>query len=348
MYRIYTSVNFNNEIVKVLPTVQYSVELLIKEDDLKFVSKDLYTILEKDIQADIIISSNTNKKAIRVFNLISRLTDLGARVFWLNDKKIFNLNSHFLIFDKINVINKIFYYSEDNIESQVLYFSNIFNNILSNSEKVQPKIKSIELKLNSNKTIIHRSDIITLGWSVKNADIFQITPSHNLIKNNGSIKVQLQKDTMFKLKAQNKKEQLTKLLFVRVLNQKILNIDVKVYDPIVENYIFLKPIANAKSEKYFCYKNQKVVISWHYEKSVEVFEKRIGKLQKNEVYSFTINETKNFRFEYKLKNKNISNNITIIPRVDKHMSNIIFAKPSFESPIKKINKLISNIILKKK
>ena len=120
MYRIYTSVNFNNEIVKVLPTVQYSVELLIKEDDLKFVSKDLYTILEKDIQADIIISSNTNKKAIRVFNLISRLTDLGARVFWLNDKKIFNLNSHFLIFDKINVINKIFYYSEDNIESQVL------------------------------------------------------------------------------------------------------------------------------------------------------------------------------------------------------------------------------------
>ena len=63
MHRIYTSLNFQNEIMKLLPRIDYSVEMLVDEKDLVVISKDLYIFLEKNIQADIIICANTNKKS---------------------------------------------------------------------------------------------------------------------------------------------------------------------------------------------------------------------------------------------------------------------------------------------
>ena len=70
-------------------------------------------MLELDIQAEIIISANTKSKSLVTMNIINRLIDFGANVYWNQDHNIFELKSHFLISDKKNVINKIFYRNPD-------------------------------------------------------------------------------------------------------------------------------------------------------------------------------------------------------------------------------------------
>ena len=347
MHRFYTSLNFHNEIIKLLPSIDYSIELLVDENDLVIITKDLYIFLEKNIQADIIICANTNKKSIRVFNVISRLSELGARVFWLVDKKIYNIKSHFLIFDKINVVSRIFYNSENSTEKQVLYFSNIFSNILIKSEIMEPHVKGINAKLFTKTTIIERNDIIEIGWDIKNADIFNITPMIKASEKRGKTSLQLQNDTMFKLRASNKNEQLTKFLFVKVLNNKKINIDVKVFDPIIKKYIYLKPVTEKTMQKYFCYIGQMVIISWDLDDTTAyVIENKSRKMKVKNDYSFIIDEIKNFQIIFEIKNKKVIETLLIIPKKDENILNFMPFKPAKNNPIKKINNLISNLLLK--
>ena len=42
-----------------------------------------------------------------------------------------------MIYDKVNVINKIFYRTNDDVEKQVLYFENILSNIVKSSEEIK-------------------------------------------------------------------------------------------------------------------------------------------------------------------------------------------------------------------
>ena len=81
MYTLYTATNFSKELSKTLERVNYSIELLINENDILFISKSLFQILEKEIYAEIVISSDDEKKSLRMYNLLNRLIDCGAIVY---------------------------------------------------------------------------------------------------------------------------------------------------------------------------------------------------------------------------------------------------------------------------
>ena len=115
MFKIYTASDFVYQIEKNISLFKFSLELLINEDDLISVSKTLLTALDKEIDVEIIIVSESDKQSIRIFNLISRLIDCGAVVYWNKDPKILLNESFFLIYDKVNVINKIYLVFLNNI-----------------------------------------------------------------------------------------------------------------------------------------------------------------------------------------------------------------------------------------
>lgn len=298
MFTLYTAANFSKELIKTIARANYSIELLINQDDILVISKSLFQILEKDINADIIISSNDHKKPLRMYNLVHRLIDCGANVYWNTDSKIYGYNSHFLIYDKTNVINKIFYRTNDDIEKQVLYFENIFSKIIKNSQEIKFKDESIKIKFYADKTIVYRNQLIRLNWTVENADFFKISPMIENVNDFNSIKLQLQNDTLFKLEASNKKENISKHIFIKVINSKEFTIDVKVFDPFVEEFIFLSPIVDSKVEKFICYYGQTVILKYKFMPDINVFEKRMGKLKPNQEYSFVIKKHTNFIFNY--------------------------------------------------
>jgi hypothetical protein len=306
-----------------LPRVNFSLELLINQDDILNISKILFEILEKDISTIIIISSEDQVKPLRVYNFINRLIDCGAKVFWNTDDKIYSYQSHFLIFDKTNVINKIFFQTEDDFEKQVFYFNNIFEKILKDSEEIFFNDDKIKIDFNADKTIINKNQIVKLNWKVENADYFNISPSIKNPMESNSIKLQLQIDTLFKLEASNLSENVSKYLYIKVVNHSELNIDIKVFDPMVKDFIFLRPYFNSKIEKYVCYLGQKVVIQCRFNPLMKVKEKKIGSLLPNEEFSFIIKENKNFSFSYSYDGVDKFKDVIINAHRDKKILDLI-------------------------
>lgn len=300
MYTLYTATNFSKELSKTLERVNYSIELLINENDILFISKSLFQILEKDIYAEIVISSDDEKKSLRMYNLVNRLIDCGAKVYWNSDIKIYHYDSHFLIYDKVNVINKIFYRTNDDVEKQVLYFENIFSNIVKSSEEIKFKNDSIKVNFYADKTIVHRNQLITLNWELENADFFKISPNIDNVNNLNHLKLKLKNDTLFKLEASNKKENVLKYLFIKVINNEEIIIDVKVYDPYVEEFIYLSPVIDSKGEKFVCYQGQTLILEYKLMPELTAYEKRIGELKSNGEYLFVIKKNSNFSFKYSI------------------------------------------------
>ena len=105
---------------------------------------------------------------------------------------------------------------------------------------------------------------------------------------------------MFKLEAANKKENVSKYLFIKVISNEEINIDVKVYDPYVEEFIYLSPVIDSKGEKFVCYQGQTVIIEYKLMPELTVYEKRIGKLTSNGEYLFVIKKDSNFSFKYSM------------------------------------------------
>ena len=145
MFTIFTAVNFIPELKKNINRASYSIELLIDQEDSLLISKTLLNVIEKNVDVIIVISATNEIKSLRVYNYLNRLIECGVRVYWNTDENIFKHKSYFLIRDKVNVINNVFYQNEDNIQNQVLYFNNIFDEIVKDSKEI-----SINKKKNKN------------------------------------------------------------------------------------------------------------------------------------------------------------------------------------------------------
>ncbi|RPF74163.1 MAG: hypothetical protein CBE49_002930 [Rickettsiales bacterium TMED289] len=311
MHRVYTASNFNSELKEVLKNINYGFELLISKEDLLVISHSLFHILKSDIYSKIIISSNTSKKSLRDYNIINRLVDCGAEVYWNPDSKLYNLSSHFILIDKLNLVNKIFYNSSDDQEKQVHYFNEIFNKILKKSEKIIFNEGEIKIDFYADKTIINRNEQIKLSWNIDKADFFNISPLDIDFENKNSVKLQLQKDTLFQITASNKNEKVKKLLFIKVIQHNDLTIDIKVLDPHLKEYIYLTPKIESHIEKFYCFEGQEVVVFCKSDPKIRLSEQKFGKLKKEFEYKFLITKNTSFKFSYFLNGTKFRRRIDI-------------------------------------
>tara|TARA_B100001093_G_C26755711_1_gene983274 strand:- start:229 stop:1212 length:984 start_codon:yes stop_codon:yes gene_type:complete len=311
MFTIYTASNFVSELNLFLNKTIYSVELLICEEDLLEIYETLLIIIEKDVDVIIVISASNEIKSLRVYNLVNRLIDCGARLFWNTDKNIVKLKSHFLIHDKVNVINKVFYQNDDNVQNQVLYFNNVFDEIMCRSKEISHNKENIKINFSANKTIINKNQIVELNWNVKNADFFTISPNIVNPMNCSSAELQLQEDTLFTIEASNQKENVTKNLYIKVINESNFSIEVKVYDPYLMEFVFLIPLHESEEEKYVCYYGQKVFLKFKFSSFLKVKEKKIGELKPEQEFSFVIKSDRRFTFTY-LENSKLTEKLVLI------------------------------------
>ena len=238
---------------------------------------------------------------MRIFNLINRLYDHGVEIFWNTDKKIYDLNSYFIIIDKTYLVKKIFFNDGDQLHDEFASFANIFNKICLLSEKIFLKPQPIKINLKADRTIIKRNSANKIYWEVNNANYIDISPKIGEVSSKGNEILRLKKDTLFKLTASNKEHSQIKYLFVRVINNDDFHVDVEVFDPLIKENIFLNPNLNSSIETYVCYHGQEIILSWNPEKKFKIFEKKSGKIPNTGRYITNIFNQLEFKFEYTIE-----------------------------------------------
>tara|TARA_B100001115_G_C15790376_1_gene389676 strand:- start:111 stop:1163 length:1053 start_codon:yes stop_codon:yes gene_type:complete len=298
MFKIYTASDFVYEIEKNISRFKFSLELLVNEEDLLFISKALLKALDRELDVEIIIVSDTDKQSARIYNLINRLMDCGANIYWNNDAEMLSNQSFFLIYDKVNVINKIFYSIEENEEAQVRYMNDIFRSISLESKKIDLPKGNISVDFFSDKVIINKNELVTLSWKVENASFVNIKPYLEEVEQKDTAKVKINKDTLIQLTAYNKNESINKSIFVKVLSpDSEIDINVDVFDPYLKEFISLSPVFENNIEKYSAFRNQKIRISWNILSNQLIKEKDLGTLNSKDQYIFKLNHKKIFLFE---------------------------------------------------
>jgi len=345
MYKIYTPSDFIYDIEKNISRFKFSIEVLINEDDLIGISKALLNALNNDLDVEVVIVSNTDKKSIRIYNLINRLLDSGADIYWRIDDEILLNESFFIIYDKVNVINKIFYSTEDDVENQVKYLNNIFKNIREESKKLEINDSKIHVDFSVDKNIINRNELITLNWNVSGASLVSIDPILNEVENKGNEKLKISEDVLFQLKAKNKTSLIKKNIFVKVLqgNEQI-NIGVDVFDPYIKEFISISPTFEESSEKYIVFHNQTIKLHWSISNNPLLKEKSLGKLINKDEHIFTIKKNMSYHFELKEDNTTIKKTLNFVTVRDNDFLNEL-KKKEFNSSIVKPKKNFFNRFL---
>lgn len=302
MFRFYQTFDLNSEIEKELLRASHLAQILIDEFDLFLLSKTLFKALDGGVHIEIVIISNNNNKSMKLVNLCKRLIDQEASIFWKLDENLFTKEDYFAIFDKQYLISSQ-QKEEYEIPENLLRLKNdFFNGLAQSSQKFNLLSGDIETEFNVDKTIVLSSDEITLNWKTKNAHQRIIQPLGFEVEPEGNKTFSIKEDTKFTLEAKNNDLTIRKSLFVRVINENDLRLDVDAFDPIIKNYVPIKTASN-NEDLYAAYFDQKLKISWNIASVGKLSESQLGKLKLVDHYEFILTENCSFLFTFKSVNR---------------------------------------------
>ena len=302
MFRFYHTFDLNSEIEKELLRASHLAQILIDEFDLFLLSKILFKALDKGVHIEIVIISNTNHKSMKLVNLCKRLIDQEASIYWKVDENLFTKEDYFAIFDKQYLISSQ-RKEEYEIPENLLYLKNdFFNGLAQSSQKFNLLSGDINTEFNVDKTIIFSNDEITLNWKTKNAHQRIIQPLGCEVEPEGNKTISITENTKFTLEAKNNDLTIRKSLFVRVINENDLRLDVEAFDPIIKNYVPIKTASNYE-DLYAAYLDQKIKISWNITSVGKFSESLLGKLKLVDHHEFILTENCSFSFTLKSVNR---------------------------------------------
>ena len=89
MSRFYHTYDLNSEIEKELLRASHLAQILIDEFDLFVISKALFRALDREINIEIVIISNSQNKSMKLVNLCKRLIDQEVSIYWKMDHTLF-------------------------------------------------------------------------------------------------------------------------------------------------------------------------------------------------------------------------------------------------------------------
>lgn len=296
MFRYYSTYDIISEINAQISRFEYSIQILVDENDLFFLSKSLFNLLDKNIEIEIIIVANNNNKSLKTINLFKRLIDGGVSIYWYNNPDFFNEELFFAIFDKTFLIFKTTAEKiTDNEEEYVRYKNDLFKTIKSESEKIELLSGAIDIDFSSDETIVQKNQTALLSWNVTNAYHVSIEPDLGDVPLSGSKEVTLKTDQSYLLTAINKGFTISKSLFIKVFETKEIEFEISVFDPIIKNYITIEPSSLHKGH-YGVYFGQLVKIYWNFNMIGKLHENTLGNLPLIGFHEFKILENTQFGF----------------------------------------------------
>jgi hypothetical protein len=278
LFKVYTTFDIISEINTQILRCEHSIQLLVDENDLFFITDSLFTVFNKNIEIEIVIVSIAHKKSLRIVNLCKRLVDGGVSVYWFYNSVISNDELFFAIFDKTFLIDKpnpevILERAEELVRAKNVFFKST----LLDSEKLKLLSGEINADFGADKTIIKKNESVQLQWNIENAYHVSIEPMIGDVPLIGSIVLNLNKDQRFLLTAINKESSISKILFIKVFENKDIEFIVSALDPIINQYIKIES-SSLNEGNYGVYSGQTIKISWEINMIGKLYENTIGNL----------------------------------------------------------------------
>ena len=276
MFKYYTTFDIISEINAQILRSEYSIQVLVDKNDLFLLSDSLLKLLNKSIEVEIIIVSNSYRKSLRIINLVKRLINGGFSLYWCTDYSSSDDSIGFGIFDKVFLIALPSDALDEDNPVEVIRSSNVlFKSILLKSEKIELLSGDIHIAFSASNTMLQKNESFELSWSVKNAHHVSIEPLLGDVALEGSKMLYLKEDETFTIRALNKETSISKILFVKVFEDEEIDFTVSVFDTILDQYIKIEP-SMLNEGNYAVYYGQTVKVSWDIKMIGKLHEHTLG------------------------------------------------------------------------
>ena len=295
MFRFHNTEEIYFELKKQISRAEYSVQLLMDAFEIFLLSDTLLEILTENIQIEIILISNSDKKSLKTVNLLKRLIDGGATIYWHQNEMSFESNLCFGVFDNCILIDRLKSKPSKNAEIEVRSKMSLFQQILAESTKIELLSGEISLHFAADKTIIYKNEEVELNWEVLNAYHVNMAPEPGDIPLKGTLYFSPSKDTKFSISARNKDRLVTKHVFIKVLETKDIKFSVLVFDLVLNEFIELKG-SDKQQDHYGVYIDQLVRIQWDFNIIGKLNEISLGTLPLKGNHEFEISKDTTFDF----------------------------------------------------
>lgn len=312
LYKIFTASDFVYELKKNIFKCNHAVQLFITEFELLALSNEIIDLLPTEKTIDIVISSVSQKKSLRLVNLFNRIVQSGGSVYWNENHELYQNGVHFMILDKTFVINKSDYYAGESSEEKIKYLNNLFDNFRVSSNEIKLITGQISIKLEAEKTFVERNKYVKLRWEVENAHRVSFENSAEELDHTGEMEILIKNDTIVKLEAENREKKLSKQLIIKVYKSNAVEITVEAMDKTIKEYLVLKG-GGFQNEEYYAFQGQKIRLSWSIDTMGKFSEKVIGDLPLEGDYFFFLTHQTIFEFTYDSLYGTQKNKIVINP-----------------------------------
>ena len=122
------------------------------------------------------------------FTATSYVIDLNGEIFFIHDKKIFDLKDFFGIFDKTYLISKLESKNFISNESLIREKNSFFEILSVKSNLIDLYSGNIDVFFKSDKTVLRKGESFELNWTVDNAHEVSINNDVGIVSNKGSTK----------------------------------------------------------------------------------------------------------------------------------------------------------------
>ena len=342
MFKFYPTYDIISEINNQLIKSKYSLQILVDQNDLFFLSENLIKILNKNILIEIVILSNNDTKSLKTVNLYKRLIDGGVNMYWCKNLRYYNDEQFFAIFDRTYVIDTFNTEKKaENAEKFVRNKNSIFRDIVLNSEEIKLLSGNINVTFNADTTIAEKNELVTLNWNVENAHHAFIKPTIGDVPFAGTTEIKVKDDQSYELTATNKESIITKKIFIRVLETKEIDFEITVFDPILNKSLKIEP-STLYDGQYGVYFGQSVKISWDINIFGMLHEDSLGKLTLKNYHEFEIVEKTKFVFTFHSLNGSLKKTLLFHPFENVEVFNRLSPANTegFTTHTKELNKIL--------
>tara|TARA_B100001057_G_scaffold495545_1_gene594816 strand:+ start:2635 stop:3672 length:1038 start_codon:yes stop_codon:yes gene_type:complete len=317
--KVFTASDFIYDLKKNIFKSKHSLQLFITEFDFLALSNELLELLSKEISIDIIISSISEKKSLRLVNLFNRIVQSGGSIFWYKNSELYQNEVHFMISDKTFIINKSNHYVGESNEEKIKHLNSLFNNFRIDSKEIKLLTGDISIKLNAEKTFVEKNKHVRISWEVENAHRVSLENINDNLNSNGEMQILIKEDTIIKLEAENREKKISKKLIIKVLKSSKIEITVEAFDNSLEEYLVLKS-AGVQKEQFYAFRGQQIKLSWTIDNMGNFSESILGKLPLEGEHTFFLVNKSLYEFTFDSIYGTKKNRIVIIP-VDEELEN---------------------------
>ena len=299
MFRYFHSHDFNSEIEKQAIRSSHLIQIFTDEFGFLRLEESLLNKLKEGVNVELVVISPDKKKSIKLVNLAKRIIDLNGEIFFINDKKIFDLKDFFGLFDKTYLISKLESKNFISYESLIREKNSFFEILSVKSNLINLYSGNIDAFFKSDKTVLKKGESFELNWNVDNAHEVMINNDIGIVSNKGSVFKSVDFDTKFELIARNKDFEIKKSIYIKIYDDDEISIFVKVHDKTLDRLIEVSSITVSKlCESYAVFDGQIVELSWNISTNGRLYESVLGDLDLRGSYRFKLDKYKSFIFTY--------------------------------------------------